>query len=61
MFIAGWFIIAKKCKQAKCPSAYEYIKSGTGIPHFPNVCVMPLCFYEKPTLLPVFANGKKYK
>ena len=26
---------------------------------FLNVFVMPLCFYERPTLLPVFANGKK--
>ena len=26
-----------------------------------KVCFMPLCFYERRTLVPVFANQKKFK
>ena len=29
------------------------------IPHFLKVHITPLCFYERPTLLPVFDNLKK--
>lgn len=32
---------------------------GVGIPHFLKVYVMPLCFYERPTSVPLFTNWKK--
>ena len=32
---------------------------STGTPHFLNVCFMPLCFYGRPSSVPVFHNGKK--
>lgn len=31
----------------------------TGIPCFLEDCIMPLSFYERPTLVPAFANRKK--
>ena len=37
----------------------EATKAGTGIPHFWKVRFMPLCFYDRPTLVSVFANQKK--
>ena len=40
---------------------YTHIYTQTGIPHFMKVCVMPLCFYQRPTLVPVFTNQKKKK
>ena len=32
----------------------------TGMPYFSEVHFMTLCFYERPTLVPVFANWKKF-
>ena len=32
---------------------------GTGFPCYPKVRFTPLCFYERPTLVPVFANPGK--
>lgn len=32
---------------------------NTGWPCFSKVYVMPFCFYERPTLAPVFTNRKK--
>ena len=30
-----------------------------GIPHYSKVCIIPLWFYERPTLVPVFTNCKE--
>lgn len=30
-----------------------------GFPHCPKVHYIPLCFYERPTLVPVITNWKK--
>jgi len=32
-----------------------------GILHFLKFCIMPFCFYERPTSVTVFANWKKYE
>lgn len=34
---------------------------NTGIPPNSRLCVRPLCFYERPILVPIFANWKKSK
>ena len=33
----------------------------TSIPHFSKIHFTPLCFYERPTLVPAFTNQKKSK
>ena len=35
------------------------MQTYTGIPCFSKVCFIPLCFYKRPTLVPVFTNWKK--
>lgn len=36
-------------------------QAGTGIACCLKVCIRPLCFYKRPTLVPVFAKWKKSK
>jgi len=36
--------------------ATHAINESTGVPHFSKVHLVPLRFYERPTLVPVFAN-----
>ena len=38
---------------------FTHYPTRTGIPHFLKVQVMPLHFYKRPTLVPVFVNQKK--
>lgn len=42
------------CCKPKWHKAKEY-------PRFPKVPIMSLCFYKRPTLVPIFANQKKSK
>ena len=37
------------------------ITLGTGIPHLSKVPFMPLHFYKRPVLIPVFANQRNQK
>ena len=37
------------------------LSGNIGIPGFFKVCFMPLCFYERPTLVPFFTNQKKFE
>lgn len=46
-------------KPARQQSSYLYNKWNTGFPYYQKVWVTALCFYERPTLVPVFANTKK--
>lgn len=45
----------QSCKN-KENSSFGNLIPFTHILPFPEVCLMPLCFYERPTLLPVFTN-----
>lgn len=35
------------------------LNPDTSIPYFSKVCIMPLLFYQRPTLVPIFINRRK--
>lgn len=50
------FLLLPFCEKANILFRFWLAETGTGTPHFWKVHFLPLRFYKRPILVPVFAN-----